>query len=91
MSQTLGLFEGYGIEMEYMIVDRKTLQVKPICDQLIEALSGEVVNEISLGRINVSNELVLHVVEFKGNGPQKDLVRLSRSFQSEIQKLNQLL
>ncbi len=91
MSQTLGLFEGYGIEMEYMIVDRKTLQVKPICDQLIEALSGEIVNEISLGRINVSNELVLHVVEFKGNGPQKDLVRLSRSFQSEIQKVNQLL
>ncbi len=91
MSQTLGLFEGYGIEMEYMIVDRKTLQVKPICDQVIEALSGEIVNEISLGRINVSNELVLHVVEFKGNGPQKDLVRLSRSFQSEIQKVNQLL
>jgi gamma-glutamyl:cysteine ligase YbdK (ATP-grasp superfamily) len=91
VSQTLRLFEGYGIEMEYMIVDRQTLQVKPICDQLIHALSGEIVNEISLGRINVSNELVLHVVEFKGNGPQKDLVRLASSFQNEIQKVNQLL
>ncbi|WP_218110277.1 carboxylate-amine ligase [Oligoflexus tunisiensis] len=91
MSQTLRLFEGYGIELEYMIVDRQTLQVKPICDQLIQALSGEIVNEISLGRINVSNELVLHVVEFKGNGPQKDLVRLASSFQSEIQRVNQVL
>lgn len=91
MSQTLRLFEGYGIEMEYMIVDRQTLQVKPICDQVIEALSGEIVNEISLGRINVSNELVLHVVEFKGNGPQRDLVRLASSFQSEIQRVNKLL
>jgi gamma-glutamyl:cysteine ligase YbdK (ATP-grasp superfamily) len=91
VSQTLGLFEGYGIEMEYMIVDRQTLQVKPICDQVIHALSGEIVNEISLGRINVSNELVLHVVEFKGNGPQKDLVRLANSFQNEIQKVNRLL
>jgi gamma-glutamyl:cysteine ligase YbdK (ATP-grasp superfamily) len=91
VSQTLRLFEGYGIEMEYMIVDRHTLQVKPICDQVIQALSGEIVNEISLGRINISNELVLHVVEFKGNGPQKDLVRLASSFQSEIQKVNALL
>ncbi|MDQ3233088.1 MAG: glutamate-cysteine ligase family protein [Pseudobdellovibrionaceae bacterium] len=91
MSQTLRLFEAYGIEMEYMIVDRQTLQVKPICDQVIEALSGEIVNEISLGRINVSNELVLHVIEFKGNGPQKDLVRLASSFQGEIQRVNKLL
>ncbi|HET9238354.1 MAG TPA: glutamate-cysteine ligase family protein [Oligoflexus sp.] len=91
MSQTLRLFEGYGIEMEYMIVDRQTLAVKPICDQVIEALSGEITNEISLGRINLSNELVLHVIEFKGNGPQKDLVRLASSFQSEIQRVNALL
>lgn len=91
MSQTLRLFEGYGIEMEYMIVDRQTLAVKPICDQVIEALSGEITNEISLGRINLSNELVLHVIEFKGNGPQKDLVRLASSFQSEIQRVNTLL
>jgi carboxylate-amine ligase len=91
VSQTLRLFEGYGIELEYMIVDRQTLQVKPICDQLIQALSGEIANEISLGRINVSNELVLHVVEFKGNGPQRDLVRLASSFQSEIQRVNQVL
>ena len=90
MSQPLRLFEAYGIEMEYMIVDRQTLRVKPICDEVIQSLAGKIDNEISLGRINVSNELVLHVIEFKGNGPQKDLLRLSRSFQIEIQRINEL-
>ncbi len=91
MSEPLRLFEAYGIEMEYMIVDRKSLKVKPICDELIKALAGEIVNEVSLGRINVSNELVLHVIEFKGNGPQRDLPRLQRSFQREIERVNGLL
>ena len=91
MSQTLRLFEAFGIEMEYMIVDRESLQVRPICDEVIQVLSGEITNEISLGRINVSNELVLHVIEFKGNGPQRDLLRLQSSFQSEIEKMNEVL
>lgn len=88
----LHLFEGYGIELEYMIVDRKTLAVLPICDQVLAALAGgEPVNEVSLGRINVSNELVLHVLEFKCNGPQADLSRMQRSFQEQIRRVNQLL
>ncbi len=91
MSQTLRLFEAFGIEMEYMIVDRESLQVRPICDEVIQVLSGEITNEISMGRINVSNELVLHVIEFKGNGPQRDLLRLQSSFQSEIEKMNEVL
>jgi carboxylate-amine ligase len=91
VSQTLRLFEAFGIEMEYMIVDRESLQVRPICDEVIQVLSGAITNEISLGRINVSNELVLHVIEFKGNGPQRDLLRLQSSFQIEIEKMNEVL
>ncbi len=88
----LHLFEGYGIELEYMIVDRTTLAVMPICDQVLSALaSGQTVNEVSLGRINVSNELVLHVLEFKCNGPQADLERMQRSFQEQIRRVNELL
>jgi glutamate---cysteine ligase / carboxylate-amine ligase len=29
------LFERYGVELEYMIVDAETLQVKPIADRLV--------------------------------------------------------
>ncbi len=91
MSRLLHLFEAYGIEMEYMIVDRENLNVLPITDQVIEALSGEIRNDYSLGRIDVSNELVLHVIEFKCNGPQKDLVRMQKDFQEQIVAMNRLL
>ncbi len=91
-ARTLHLFEGYGIELEYMIVDRQTLAVRPICDQVLALLAGgETVNEVSLGRIDVSNELVMHVIEFKCNGPQPDLVRMSRSFQEQIHRINEIL
>lgn len=88
MNRHFHLFEAYGIEMEYMIVDRDTLDVKPICDKVIEALAGEISNDFSLGRIDISNELVMHVIEFKCNGPQKDLVRMQNDFQEQIVTIN---
>jgi carboxylate-amine ligase len=91
MSDRLHLFEGYGIELEYMIVDRTHLKVLPITDKVIEALSGEIRNDFSFGRIDVSNELVLHVIEFKCNGPQKDLVAMQKDFQDQIVAMNALL
>jgi hypothetical protein len=91
MSESLHLFEGYGIEMEYMIVDRQSLQVKPICDQVLEALGGTIVNEVSLGTVNVSNELVLHVIEFKCNGPQKDWPGMAKAFHEQVTRVNRLL
>ncbi len=91
MSRVYRLFEAYGIEMEYMIVDRDSFNVMPITDKVIEHLSGELRNDFSFGRIDVSNELVLHVIEFKCNGPQKDLVRMQKDFQDQIVAMNGLL
>jgi hypothetical protein len=61
---TYELFEVTGIEIEYMIVDRETLAVRPIADLVLGA-DGE----LELGSIACSNELVLHVIELKTNGP----------------------
>ncbi len=91
MTTALGLFEAYGIELEYMIVDRTSLAVLPICDQVLKTLSGTYDNEFSLGQINVSNELVLHVIEFKCNGPQKDLLSIRSAFQEKVIYINHLL
>lgn len=91
MSKVLHLFEGYGIELEYMIVDRDSFNVLPITDKVIEALSGEIQNEYSFGRIDVSNELVLHVIEFKCNGPQKDLVQMQKDFEERVVEMNKFL
>lgn len=86
----LGLFQATGIELEYMIVDRRTLDVKPICDQLLKAASGAY-GDAQFGNIGWSNELVLHVVELKTAEPARSLVGLAAEFQDNIRRANALL
>ena len=33
----LRLFEGYGVELEYMIVDQQSLSVLPVADRVLQA------------------------------------------------------
>jgi carboxylate-amine ligase len=87
----LRLFEGYGIEIEYMIVDRETLAVLPVCDELIRAVAGAYESEIEVGELAWSNELVLHVVELKTNGPAPALAGLERAFAADVARIDQLL
>lgn len=97
MSRTehLHLFEGYGIELEYMIVDKTTLSVRPISDWLLREAGAEkdgvLENEVEFGDMAWSNELVMHVIEMKTNGPTPDLAGLSKNFQVEINRINALL
>ena len=37
----LSLFEAYGIELEYMIVDRESLSVAPVADSLLEIADAD--------------------------------------------------
>jgi hypothetical protein len=55
------LFQGYGVELEYMIVDRDTLAVKPIADELLKYELGRYDSDFENGMVTWSNELVLHV------------------------------
>ncbi|REL33446.1 glutamate--cysteine ligase [Rhodohalobacter sp. SW132] len=87
----LHLFDGYGVEMEYMIVDRDMLDVLPVSDKLLKSVAGEIANEVSRGPFAWSNELVLHVIEIKSDGPSINLLGLGRDFQAEVQEVNQKL
>lgn len=87
----LHLFQAYGIELEYMIVDRDSLQVKPIMDQLALELTGEYANEINRGTVSWSNELVCHVLEMKCTRPELDLVALAASFDQSVKEANEIL
>ncbi|MDH3224110.1 MAG: glutamate-cysteine ligase family protein, partial [Gemmatimonadota bacterium] len=80
-STPLGLFEGYGVEVELMIVDVDTLDVKPVCDALMHAVAGAPVSDLERGNVAWSNELVLHVLELKTNGPWKHLAGIATGFQ----------
>ncbi|MEZ6062371.1 MAG: glutamate-cysteine ligase family protein [Planctomycetaceae bacterium] len=91
MSKPLHLFEGYGVELEYMIVDRETLSVRPISDVVLRDADGAIASEIEHGALAWSNELTAHVIELKTNGPAKTLDGLADEFQSHVRKINQLL
>lgn len=88
---TYSLFEVYGIELEYMIVDKTTLQVLPITDKLFYKIQGEYCSEVNRGEITWSNELVVHVLELKVTDPAPTLENLEKPFQKNIQDINQLL
>ncbi len=85
------LFEGFGIELEYMIVDKDSLRVLPIADKLIYDEVGAYVSDVEFGKIAWSNELVQHVVELKTQTPAPSLTGLAQQFQEHVQKINQML
>lgn len=86
----LPAFGGYGIELEYMIVDADTLSALPIADQLLQR-HGRSVADIERGVMGWSNELVLHLIEVKNMAPLPDLETLPAAFASEIAEINRRL
>ncbi len=87
----LSLFQGYGIELEYMIVDRETLDVKPMTDRLIHQVTGSYEGEVNRGLLSWTNEVALHVLEFKTTDPADSLLNLPQLFLDEVRAVNKLL
>jgi carboxylate-amine ligase len=85
------LFEAYGVELEYMIVDRKNFRIRPIADQILRTKAGHITNELDQGTLAWSNELVLHALELKTNGPVQSLEGLDRRFHEDIRTINKIL
>jgi len=89
--QLLGLFQGFGVELEYMIVRRDDLAVLPVADLVLQDAAGQQVNEVDRGPLCWSNELVLHVIELKTNGPVASLEGLADEFTQQCQEINRRL
>ena len=87
----LHLFEGYGIELEYMLVSSNSLDVLPVSDSILRSRAGRYVNEIENGAAGWSNEFVLHVMEIKNNRPSPSLSGLNRILQEQVVQINHLL
>ncbi len=86
----LRLFTGYGIEIESMVVDADTLEVRPIVDELLRRAAGadDWVEDVEDGAIAWSNEFVAHVVELKTNGPAPGWEGLAEAFRASAAKLD---
>jgi carboxylate-amine ligase len=101
--QAIHLFQAFGVELEYMVVDRDTLKVRPIVDQVLRqaaALPGaraeaegnpDYPNQVEFHDITWSNELTLHVLEFKTTTPARTLDGLDRAFHTHIQQVSRIL
>jgi gamma-glutamyl:cysteine ligase YbdK (ATP-grasp superfamily) len=87
MTRPLALLEGVGLELELMLVDEDTLDVRPIADQLLFAASGGHGGDHDAGRIGWSNELVLHVIELKMNAPERGLGGIPAALQENVRAI----
>src|SRR5688572_13897657 len=79
--------------MEYMLVDRASLDVVPIADRVLQdaSHSAEPVNDYAHGELGWSNELVMHLIELKNVKPATDFPGLARRLQAEVGEMNRRL
>ncbi len=92
MTKTFSLFEVVGIEIESMVVDAETFDVKPVVDELLRDASGgdEWIEDVDDGAIGWSNELVTHVVELKTAQPARHWEGLAAHFAASAHRLDAL-
>ncbi len=89
--KNLRLFNAYGVELEYMIVDRDSLQIKSISDELLKQESGQYSSDFVNGIVTWSNELVLHVIGLKSTKPEVNLNTLENAFADDVKRINNTL
>jgi gamma-glutamyl:cysteine ligase YbdK (ATP-grasp superfamily) len=93
MSALLALpaFSAFGIELEYMIVDRDSLDVRPLAASLLDALAARDAPPSQPPAPGWSNELVCHVIETKNVAPTPALHALPSLFHDALRDANRLL
>lgn len=99
MSSPYRLFEAVGVELEYIIADRATLDVRPIADKLLlqaaleagTSFDGDQPSDFEFEGAVWSNELALHVIELKTEEPPCTLRGLAETFDESVERINTLL
>src|SRR4051812_39383831 len=88
MSGALHLFERVGVELEDMIVDSSTLDVRPIADRILPTDGERSFDEPGWDGVRWSNELTAHVIELKVARPAASLEGLAAEFLKHIARIN---
>jgi carboxylate-amine ligase len=84
VAPALHAFGGYGIELEYAIVDNASLDPRPLAEPLLRALDSGRPKRIDGVDIDWSNEVVSHVVEIKNVAPVTTLDPLLAAFSEGV-------
>ncbi|MBI4844283.1 MAG: glutamate--cysteine ligase [Nitrospirae bacterium] len=85
------MLDAFGIELEYIIVNSKTLDVMPIADEVLRLAIGRYAGDFYNGSMGWSNELVRHVMEIKNIEPAPSLTGLAEKFHKEVVSVNKIL
>ena len=85
------IFQAYGVELEYMIVDRQSLDIRPIADELLKYELGHHGSDFENDLVTWSNELVLHVIELKSTQPENNFTTLAGAFADNVRHINGIL
>jgi|UniRef100_UPI00404A8BD0 glutamate---cysteine ligase / carboxylate-amine ligase len=88
MPARFSLFECFGVELEYMIVQRDDLRIAPWSDRVLINADGLPVSDIERGSVTWSNELTAHVIELKTTDPVASLDGYAAAFANEVGELN---
>lgn len=91
MKSLLSLFSGFGIEIEMALVNRDDFSVLPVGDRVLHSAGARGPNEVVRGATRWSNELCLHVIELKTNGPRPSLDGLAAALSSDIAEIDRLV
>lgn len=91
MMTALHAFAGYGIELEYMIVDAETLAVRPLAAELLASVAGKPTTDVERGEMGWSNELVMHLIEIKNQRPWPTLAPIAEAMHAEVCAINDAL
>lgn len=91
MTAPLSLFSGFGIEIELALVNRDDFTVLPVGDRVLAAAGARGSEEVVRDGTRWSNELCLHVIELKTNGPRPSLDGLAAALSRDIAEIDQLL
>lgn len=78
------IFERFGVELEYMLVQKDTLDIAPVADILLFDAGADMDGDLQRGRFAWSNELTNHVVELKTAQPVDTLNDLHASMHAEV-------
>jgi carboxylate-amine ligase len=87
-SSALHLFEAVGASLEYMIVEKETLAIKPICYELIQSLNGKHESEFENDAITWSTSHALHVIKLRNSKPEPNLNSLDHAFADNVKAIN---
>jgi gamma-glutamyl:cysteine ligase YbdK (ATP-grasp superfamily) len=82
--------EVLGPEHEFSLVDEE-LKAMTIVDQVIKALNGKVVNNVSLDGVSFGKELQTHVAEIKANQPFTSPERFEETMNGAVSRISDFL